>query len=157
LVEKNGSKMRWRTVSGMPTPVSATDTRTWRPAVWRLAIVSVPPWGIASIALRMRFVSTSLSAAGRPCMSAPACRSSRSSSARLSRAMFSSQRGRVIATASCTIWLMSTRTNCSSGRRRANCWMRRTVSAPSIAADSTITSERSMSSWFVGFCLISWA
>ena len=149
--------MRWRTVSGMPTPVSATVTRTSRVDVSRVAIVSVPPSGIASIALRMRLVSTSLSAAGRPSTGSRACRSRRRSSGRRSRAIFSSQRGRVMATASCTIWLISTRTNSSSGRSRANCWMRRTVSEPSIAADSTTVSERSMSSLLAGFCFMSWA
>ena len=58
--------------------------------------------------------------AGRPCGDSAACRSRRSSSGELSWAIFSSQRGRVIATASWTTWLMSTLTNCSSGRRRAN-------------------------------------
>ncbi len=149
--------MRWRIVSGMPTPVSDTVTCTSRPATWRVAIVRVPPLGMASMALRMRLVSSSLSAAGRPWISAPACRSRRISSARLSRAMFSSQRGRVMATASCTIWLISTCTNASSGRSRANCWMRRTVSEPSMAADSTTVSERSMRSLLSGFCFMSWA
>ncbi len=156
LVEKNGSKMRRRTASGMPMPVSRTMMATSVSRV-SVAMVRVPPSGIASIALRMRFVSSSVRAAGRPWMACEAFSESESSSGRLSWAIFSSHRGWVIATASCTIWLTSTVMNCSSGRRRANCWMRRTVSEPSMAAASTTESERSTSARSDGFCFMSCA
>ena len=65
-VEKNGSKIRRWTASGMPMPVSWTVTTAVPPSPGRVVIVSVPPSTIASIALRMRFVMTSVSAAGRP-------------------------------------------------------------------------------------------
>ena len=65
LVVKNGSKILSRTSSGMPTPVSLTRSST-RPSALRVSSVSVPPWGIASTAFRMRLVSASRSSAGSP-------------------------------------------------------------------------------------------
>ncbi|OGL00092.1 MAG: hypothetical protein A3D33_06170 [Candidatus Rokubacteria bacterium RIFCSPHIGHO2_02_FULL_73_26] len=156
-MEKKGSNTRCRTDSGMPMPLSATATLTLCPGSWPVVIASVPPSGIASSAFRTRLVISSVSAAGRPLIRSTVPSSSRRSSGRLSWAIFSSQRGRVIATASCTIWLTSTDTNCSSGRSRANCWMRRTVSAPSTAADSTTRSERSRNAGSCGFCFMSCA
>src|SRR5262245_26905627 len=51
LVEKNGSKMRCRMLSDMPTPVSATVTRTARPGGGRGAGVSGPAGGGAALGL----------------------------------------------------------------------------------------------------------
>ncbi len=155
LVEKNGSKTRRRTASDMPRPVSVTAMTTVPGGSSRVAIDRVPPSGIASMALRIRLVITSVSAAGRPWMAGTGPRLSRRSSGRFSWATFSSQRGRTMATASWTIWLTSTPTNCSSGRSRANCWMRRTVSEPSMAADSSTLRERFTSSASPRFCFIS--
>src|SRR5215217_1661336 len=57
--------MRWRTSGGMPVPVSVTSTTTI-PSSTRVRNVSVPPSGIASTALMIRFASASRSSAARP-------------------------------------------------------------------------------------------
>ena len=57
LVVKNGSKMRCRTSSGMPGPVSRTVKCTSLPSASSERKTS-PPWGIASRALTMRFITT---------------------------------------------------------------------------------------------------
>ena len=59
-VEKNGSRQREASASVMPVPVSVTLMRTFGPSA-RVDTVIVPPEGIASTALKMRFVSDSRS------------------------------------------------------------------------------------------------
>lgn len=61
-VEKNGSKQRSRTSSVMPTPSSCTRISA-SPSRAAVANVSVPPFGIASSALKIRFKSASRSSA----------------------------------------------------------------------------------------------
>ena len=121
LVEKNGSKMRRRISSDMPTPVSLTVRATVSPGPFVVAIESSPPVGIASTAFRTRFVSISVSAAGRPLIGATASRPSDTLIGWFSRTDRSSRRGFVMATASSAICRRSTSMNGSSGRRRANC------------------------------------
>src|SRR5262249_51170349 len=57
LVEDSGSMMRARTSGDMPTPVSATSTSTASSPA-RPTSRSVPPFGIASRALRIRLPKT---------------------------------------------------------------------------------------------------
>ena len=64
-VEKKGSKMRVRTSSAMPSPVSATASST-PPSHGRDARLSWPPRGMASIALSTRLVTASRSSAALP-------------------------------------------------------------------------------------------
>ena len=53
-VEKNASKIRARTSSVIPTPVSITSSRTHGPCR-RVVRISSPPWGIACSAFKTRF------------------------------------------------------------------------------------------------------
>ena len=71
-VVKNGSKIRFRTLSSIPTPVSVTEMKAYSPNCpypWDLmnsasmtmrpvAMTSAPPSGMASRAFTARFVTT---------------------------------------------------------------------------------------------------
>jgi len=99
-VEKNGSRQRRRTSSLMPTPVSATSTRTPSPSGCARTVI-VPPAGIASTALKIRLVSISRSSVSSPTIGGS--RSATSVSMRIVTPMASAwlrQRGAVSATAS---------------------------------------------------------
>ena len=100
---------------------------------------------------------TSFSSAGRPITIGTGPSSSSSCSGTPPLTFFSSQRGRVMASESRTTWLMSIDTNGSSGRRRANFWIRRTVSAPLLAAFSITSSPRRITSVLPGLRAISCA
>ena len=100
---------------------------------------------------------TSLSSAGRPITTGTGPRSSSSCSGTPPLTFFSSQRGRVMASESRTTWLRSMDTNGSSGRSRANFWMRRTVSAPPLAAFSITSMPRRTTSTLPGLRAMSWA
>ena len=72
LVEKKGSKIRFKISVAMPAPVSATVTSThsggstdWPGARW-VASVRCPPCGMASTAFKIRFVSISRSSEAFP-------------------------------------------------------------------------------------------
>ena len=68
LVVNSGSKIRRRTLSFMPTPVSPTSTAAARVPTRAVRIVSVPPAGIAWTALRTRLTITSRSSVAVPWM-----------------------------------------------------------------------------------------
>ena len=135
----------------MPMPVSVTVKTTCRSSWLRVRRDSVPPLGMASMAFRIRLVTTSFSSAGRPITTGTDPRSSPSWSGTPALSFFSSQRGRVMASPSRITWSRSSPTKASSGRRRANFWMRRTVSAPPVAAFSMTSSPRRTTSTLLGF------
>ena len=151
LVEKKGSKIRLRTDSDMPTPVSATVTSTRSPRS-RVARRICPPRGSASTALRIRFVRTSRSSEGCPSTGGTAPRSSASWIGTPRDWDSSRHRVRVISTASRIAWFTSTVWVGWSRRTRVNSWIWRTVWAPSSAACSTIASQR----WNVGSSSLRW-
>ncbi len=64
-VKKNGLRQRRRTSSLMPEPVSATS-RIASPSAQRVLTVTPPPAGIASTALKIKFVSASRSSDSSP-------------------------------------------------------------------------------------------
>ena len=136
-VVKNGSKILARTASGMPTPVSPTVT-TAPPSFAPVVSASTPPWGIASTALRMRFVSASRSSAGSPATRGGSPNAVRSSTVTPRLRGSCRQRDCVISRASRTTSFRSTATKGWSRRMRANSWRRRTVAAPS-SAERSIT------------------
>ncbi len=61
LVVKNGSKMRGRCSALMPWPVSATVTRTSPSSGALVAMVSLPPPGMAARAFRISWMNASCS------------------------------------------------------------------------------------------------
>src|SRR5258705_135049 len=76
LVVKKGSRQRRRTSSVIPAPVSVTVTSTGvRSASAVVAMRSVPPCGMASTALKIRFISTSRSSETFPSMDSTVARS----------------------------------------------------------------------------------
>ena len=72
LVVKNGSNTLEITSGGIPSPTSETTISTWPmlPSAWRFfaVTVTVPPFGIASRALRTRFTSATSNSAGSATM-----------------------------------------------------------------------------------------
>ena len=65
LVEKNGSRQRWRTLSLIPVPVSRTRTMALFTSI-EVSRRTRPPFGIASTALKIRFVRISRRADSSP-------------------------------------------------------------------------------------------
>src|SRR5712691_7440695 len=121
LVEKNGSRQRWRVSSVMPTPVSLTSSET--PSDWpperslpvsgtrrarRVLIVMVPPFGMASSALKIRFVSISRSSDALPSTEGTGSSSARISIVRPRASASSLHLGRVRSMTCSTIWFSST-------------------------------------------------
>src|SRR5213596_3763646 len=155
LVVKNGSKIRSRIVGEMPTPVWPTVTTT-APSTTAVVSVSTPPSGIASTALRIRFVSASRSSTGSPATFGSAPRSLFTSSMTPRLTASSRQRACVISRASRTTSFRSTATNGWSRRIRVNSCRRRTVCAPSRAARSITWSHWRSCGWLTR-CRVSWA
>ena len=117
-VEKNGSKMRACVSRSMPTPVSRTSIRTNSKGMERsfsppdrVATVSVPPPGMASIALRNRLRRTCLSWSGEASM-----RGSAGSSSCTTRTFASRARFAMSPSTSATSPFMSVLTTSSLGR-----------------------------------------
>ena len=101
---------------------------------------------------------TSFSSAGRPITTGTGPSSSSSWSGTPPLIFFSSQRGLVMASVSRITWLTSIGTKGSScWRIRANFCMRRTVSAPPVAAFSITSMPRLTTSTLPGLRAMSWA
>ena len=136
LVVKNGSKMRRCVSASMPIPVSLTESTPSSPSR-DVAIVSVPPAGIASTALKTRLERISSQAAPVLEMGGTSARSSSTRTVRPSRSGPAFHFGCVRSMVSRTTRRRSTDSRRWVSIGRPKVWMRLTTAAH-CSADSTI-------------------
>ena len=118
--------MRGMTSGGMPDPVSATQKPAFRPSL-RVPISIVPPWAIASTALKIKFSTTSRSSDESPKVRTGLGASMRTSMVPVRCADSACHLGRAISTLEITSSLKSTGADARVEPRREKSSRRRKV------------------------------